>query len=68
MKAKIKAEPQGTWHDETGSVRVMATVEGWVVARRKGAMPFLTHANDFFKRFLPGPTDTNSRAAAEGEG
>lgn len=36
-------------------VRVMGTVEGWVVARHKGAAPFLIHVNEWHKRFEPAP-------------
>jgi len=32
-------------------VRVMAVVEGWVVARFKSSSPFLRHMNDWHKEF-----------------
>ncbi|MCJ2057305.1 hypothetical protein MKL09_12145 [Methylobacterium sp. J-048] len=41
------------WSDEDGPVRVMAVVEGYVVARRKGAMPFSSSARDFAAAFKP---------------
>lgn len=28
-------------------IRIMAIVEGWVVARRTGAIPFVRHLKDF---------------------
>lgn len=33
--------------------RVMAIVEGWVMARFTGAMPFLLRVNDFCNEFIP---------------
>lgn len=36
-------------------IRVMGTVEGWVVARYKGSAPFLIHQNDWSKRYIPAP-------------
>lgn len=36
-------------------VKVMGTVDGWVVARYKGAAPFLVHQNEWSKRFIPAP-------------
>lgn len=44
------------WRDEHGPVRVMAIVEGYVVARRKGAAPFLRTIRQFvfvFERVPP---------------
>lgn len=41
------------WSDEHGPVRVMGIVEGYVVARRKGAMPFLRGLRDFTAAFKP---------------
>jgi hypothetical protein len=35
------------WRDEHGPVRIMAIVEGYVVARRKGAAPFLRTIRQF---------------------
>lgn len=40
--------------DGSETVRVMASgIEGYVVARYKGAMPFLLHINDWHKKFKP---------------
>lgn len=44
-----------SWCDEDGPVRVMGIVEGYVVARRKGAMPFLLSTRDFTAAFRPKP-------------
>jgi len=43
------------WSDEHGPVRVMGIVEGYVVARRKGATPFLLSTRDFTAAFRPRP-------------
>jgi hypothetical protein len=34
-------------------IRVMGTVEGWVVARYKGCAPFMLHQNDWPKKYEP---------------
>ena len=39
------------WQDADGTVRVMAVVEGYVVARRKGAAPFLLSVREFRAAF-----------------
>lgn len=41
------------WADDDGEVRVMAVVEGYVVARRKGAVPFLLPQREFVSAFRP---------------
>lgn len=41
------------WQGEHGEIRVMATVEGYVVARYKGAMPFVMWQKDFVEQFTP---------------
>lgn len=46
-------KPRTFWQDRRGTVRVMGIVQGWVVARRKGAAPFLTFLSDFVKTFKP---------------
>jgi len=35
------------WKDGLGEVRVMAIVEGYVVVRRKGCVPFCEHSSNF---------------------
>lgn len=37
------------------TVRVMGVVEGYVVARFSGRMPFLTHMSDWHDAFVPKP-------------
>ena len=45
-------KPGERWLSKDGrTCRVMAVAEGYVVARFKGAGPFLLHANDWPKRF-----------------
>lgn len=39
------------WQDEVGAVRVMAVVEGYAVARRKGCGPFLMSSREFTVSF-----------------
>ncbi len=43
------------WQDADGTVRVMAIVEGYVVARRKGAAPFLMSIREFKAAFTLEP-------------
>ena len=45
--------PKQRWRDKHGEIRIMAIVEGYVVARRKGKMPFLVALRDFRKEFEP---------------
>jgi Fe-S cluster biogenesis protein NfuA len=44
---------EGRWQSRAhgGEIRVMAVVEGWVVARHKGAAPFLCHSSDWAKLY-----------------
>lgn len=46
------------WQSRDGrTVRVMADpVEGYVIARYKGAGPFILHCNDWGKRFTRAPS------------
>lgn len=59
MKSLTSAPPpakNSRWlNTATGSTaRVMSEpIEGYVVARFKGAMPFLLHVNDWHKKFRP---------------
>ena len=48
---------------ESRVVRVMGVVEGYVVARRKGAVPFLMWHKDFLRDYNPAP-----RPAGRAEG
>lgn len=41
----------GIWFDKIGTVRVMAVVDGYVVAQRDGCLPFVTHWEYFVKDF-----------------
>ena len=43
------------WQDADGPVRVMAVVEGYVVARRKGCGPFLMSVREFKAAFTLAP-------------
>lgn len=43
------------WTDGHGEARVMGVIEGYVVARRKGAAPFLMSAREFAAAFRPAP-------------
>lgn len=44
---------EGRWQSRAhgGEIRVMAVVDGWVVARHKGAAPFLCHSSDWAKLY-----------------
>lgn len=53
MKPK-PPEIEGVWCDQLGTVRVMAVVEGWVVARRSGCIPFVEFWRDFLKKHKQG--------------
>ena len=55
-----------TWRDEHGSIRVMAVVEGYVVARRPRATPFLCTLREFTLRFGSVPADGNCPAHSTG--
>ena len=44
------------WHDKFGDVRVMAFVEGYVVARRPRCAPFVKSMADFKNTFKEGKT------------
>jgi hypothetical protein len=51
------------WQDAVGPVRVMAIVEGYVVVRRKGAIPFLRSMRDFRAAFtLATPQTSGDRS------
>lgn len=41
------------WSDEHGEVRICAVVEGYIVARRPGCMPFIESPAKFCERFRP---------------
>lgn len=41
------------WQDKVGPVRVVTIVEGYVVARRPNAMPFLRKMDEFLRDFTP---------------
>ncbi len=59
IKAIAEREKQADWPKpgerwlsrDDRTCRVMAVTEGYVVARFKGAAPFLLHANDWPARF-----------------
>ena len=42
------------WHDKYGNVRVMTICEGYVLARRPRAAPFVNSVADFKNRFQEG--------------
>lgn len=42
------------WHDQRGYVRVITVVDGYVVARRPRAMPFVKSLADFKNTFQEG--------------
>lgn len=44
--------PLNSGYDER-TCRVIGIVEGYVVARYKGAGPWLLHVNDWYKKFRP---------------
>ncbi|MFC6743370.1 hypothetical protein [Methylobacterium tardum] len=51
------------WQDADGPVRVMAVAEGYVVARRKGAAPFLMSVREFKGAFtLAAPQSSEGRS------
>lgn len=48
---------QLVWHDDIGDIRIMAFAEGYVMARRRGCMPFLLSLIELSVRFHPGAKD-----------
>ncbi len=58
-----RAGPGRALADADGTVRVMAIVEGYVVARRKGTTPFLMSVRQFKAAFtLAAPQKTEARS------
>jgi hypothetical protein len=45
--------PGSKWEGFIGDLRVMAVVEGYVVSRYKGCMPFVTHHTKFRSIYAP---------------
>lgn len=55
VRLEDKALSGSRWTDQYGTVRVMAVVEGWVLARYPGCEPFVTRKDKWLQRF--GPSD-----------
>jgi len=54
--ARVEKIPTGSrWRrgSDPRVIRVMGTVEGWVIARLKGRAPFMLHENDWARSFVP---------------
>jgi hypothetical protein len=49
----------------TRTVRVMGYVEGYVIARHSGCIPFVTHMSDWYKTFTPKIMPKRQRKAIE---
>lgn len=47
------------WRDPHGEVRVMTVCEGYVMARRPGAAPFVKSASNFMQEFRHGKGGRN---------
>jgi hypothetical protein len=46
-------ELKSHWQDEHGLVVVMAVVDGWIMARRLGCVPFTEPLKSWHRRFKP---------------
>lgn len=50
------------------TARIMsAPIDGWIVARYKGAMPWLLHMNDWHKKFVISNVEVTGAAHSEKE-
>lgn len=50
------------WHDSVGAVRVMGTIDGYVIYRRKGGMPSVQHWRQFTNTHMRTPAFDQSPA------
>lgn len=57
VRLEDKALTGSRWTDQYGTVRVMAVVDGWILARYPRCEPFVTHKDKWLQRFAPLPSE-----------
>lgn len=54
-------ETNSRWDANNRTFRVMGVIEGYVICRHSGRMPFVVHLSDWHKKYTAKPAPKRSR-------